>query len=74
MNADKGDDMRTWSNHYIYASHRFYVVFSVLINAMIVHGHSANEFFRSVLVSIPKDARGGLLSSDNYRRLALCSA
>ena len=68
LNTDKSDGMRgTCSNHFIYASHRFYVVFSVLINAMIVHGYSADELLQSVLVSIPKDARGDLLASDNYR-------
>ena len=74
LNTDKADGMRgTCSNHFIYAS-RFYVVFSVLINAMIVHGYSADELLQSVLVSIPKDARGDLLASDNHRGIALCSA
>ena len=41
---------------------------------MIVHGYSADELLQSVLVSIPKDARGDLLASDNYRGIALCSA
>ena len=41
---------------------------------MIVHGYSTEELLQSVLVSIPKDARGDLLASDNYRDIALCSA
>ena len=74
LNTDKSDGIRgTCSNHFIYASHHFYVVLSVLINAMIVHGYSANELLQSVLMSIPKDARGDLLASDNYRGIALCS-
>ena len=41
---------------------------------MILRGYSADELRQSVLVSIPKDARGDLLASDNYRGIALCSA
>ena len=32
------------------------------------------QWVASVLVSVPKDARGDLLVSDNYRGIALCSA
>ena len=45
-----------------------------MINSMIVHGHSPNELLEAILVSIPKDLRGNLQSSDNYRGIALCSA
>ena len=41
---------------------------------MIVRGYSADELLQSVLVSIPKDPRGDLLTSDNYRGIALRSA
>ena len=37
-------------------------------------GHMADELLSSVLVSIPKDARGSLTNSDNYRAIALFSA
>ena len=37
---------------------------------MIVHGYSADELLQSVLVFIPKDARGDLLASDDYRGIA----
>ena len=75
LNTDKSDGIGgTCSNHFIHASHRFYIVFSVLINAMIVHGYSADELLQSVLVSIPKDARGDLPASDHYRGIPLSSA
>ena len=45
-----------------------------MINSMIVHGHSPNELLNVILVNIPKDLRGNLQSSDNYRGIALCSA
>ena len=41
---------------------------------MLIQGHSADELFQSVLVSILKDERGDLLTSDNYRGIALFSA
>ena len=65
LHTDKSDGMKgTCPNHFIYASHRFYVVFSVLINAMIVHGYSPDGLHQSVLVSLPRDAHGDLLASD----------
>ena len=45
-----------------------------MLNSMVVHGHSPNELLNAVLISIPKDLRGNLQSSDNYRGIALCSA
>jgi len=39
---------------------------------MLVHGHSANDLLYSTIVSIPKNLRASLCSSDNYRGIALC--
>ena len=43
---------------------------------MLMHGHVADELLSSVLVIIPKDARGSLTNSNrnNYRAIALFSA
>ena len=43
---------------------------------MFMHGHVADELLSSVLVIIPKDARGSLTNSNsnNYRAIALFSA
>ena len=72
LNADKSDGMMgTISSMPLIV---FNVIFSVSINTMLIHGHSADELFQSVLVSIPKDARGDLLTSDNYRGIAFFSA
>ena len=46
----------------------------MLINGMLVHGYNADDLLKSVLVSIPKDVRGTLSDTDNYRGIALCSA
>ena len=37
---------------------RIIVSTGLLINVMFMHGHMADELLSSVLVSIPKDARG----------------
>ena len=75
LNKDKYDgDKGTFSNHFIHAPHKFIVIMTSMINSMIVHGHSPNELLNAILVSIPKDLRGNLNISDNYRGIALCSA
>ena len=75
LNANKSDGMRgTSSDHIIFASNRFFVLFNTLVNAMLVHGHSSEDLLISILVSIPKDSRASMVSSDNYRGIALSSA
>ena len=75
LNNDKSDGERgTFSNHFIYAPHKCIVIMTSMINSMIVHGHSPTELLNAILVNIPKDLRGNLQSSDNYRGIALCSA
>ena len=64
----------TDSNHFIYASHKFKVFFSLLLNPMFVHGHTAEDLLFAVLSFIPKDLHGNLAVLDNYRGIALCSA
>jgi hypothetical protein len=44
----------------------------MLFNCMISHGHTANDLLYSTIVSIPKNLRSSLCSSDNYRGIALC--
>ena len=75
LNSQKCDGFGgTYSDHIMYASHKYLVVLSMLINGMLVHGYNADDLLKSVLVSIPKDVRGTLSDTDNYRGIALCSA
>ena len=75
LNQDKSDgDRGTFSNHFIHASQKFIVILTSMINSMIVPGHSPNELLNAILINIPKDLRGSMQSSDNYRGIALCSA
>ena len=45
-----------------------------MLNSMFVHGHTPTILLKSVLCNIPKDLKGDLCNSDNYRGIALCSA
>jgi hypothetical protein len=60
------------SDHLINGSVKLFHMISFLFNAMIVHGHTANELLHSTIISIPKNLRSSLCSSDNYRGIALC--
>ena len=44
---------------------------TLLINSMVIHGHWPPELLNSTIVSIPKDNRGSLSNSENYRGIAL---
>ena len=62
------------SDHFVYAPHRFAVLFTMLINVMLVHGYMPDDMLASVLVPIPKDPRASLTKSGNYRAIALYSS
>ena len=71
----KSDGLRgTDSNHFIHCSHKFQILTTMLINTMLIHGHTPSDLLDSVIISIPKDPRGNMCSNDNYRGIALCSA
>ena len=59
------------SDHFVYAPHRFAVLFTMLINVMLVHGYMPDDMLAFVLVPIPKDPRSSLTNSGNYRAIAL---
>ena len=46
----------------------------MLINAMLTHGYNPSQLLNIVVKSIPKDMRGSLHSSNNYRGILLCNA
>ena len=62
------------SDHIIHASDKFCVIVGMLINAMLTHGHNPSQLLNIVVKSIPKDLRGSLHSSNNYRGISLCNA
>ena len=75
LNKDKNDGRKgANSNHFIHAPLRLVTMFAILFKSMLVHGFSPEEMKTSVIISIPKNPRGNLYSSDNYRGIALGSA
>ena len=38
---------------------------------MLIHGYNANDIVLSSIISVPKDIRSSLSSSDNYRGISL---
>ena len=75
LKKGKSDGLRgTDSDHLIQCSHRFKVYLSLMITSMSTHGFTPTGLLEAVITSIPKDLRGDLCSSDNYRGVSLCSA
>ena len=73
LNSQKYDGYSgTYSDHFMYAS-RKYLVLSMLINGMLVHGYYTDDLLKSILVSTPKDVKGTLSDTDNYKEIVLCS-
>ena len=64
LKINKSDGLTgSCSDHFVYAPHRFAVLFTMLINVMLVHGYMPDDMLASVLVSIPKDPTGSLTNS-----------
>ena len=71
LKINKSDGLTgSCSDHFVYAPHRFAVLFTMLIHVMLVHGYMPDDMLASVLVSIPKDPRGSLTNSAKYRAIA----
>ena len=61
------------SDHLVNSSRRFLIILSILMSSMLVHGYNAADLLSSTIISIPKNARGDMSQSDNYRGIALCN-
>ena len=51
--------------------HIKFFLLTLMINSIVIHGHWPPELLNSTIVSIPKDNRGSLSNSENYRGIAL---
>ena len=72
LKNDKRDGLQDfYSNHITNASGRMHILLTLLVNSMVIHGHWPPELQNSTIVSIPKDNRGSLSNSENYRGIAL---
>ena len=49
------------------------MVLSMVMSSMMVHGYNANDLLTSTVISIPKNTRGDMSQSDNYRGILMCN-
>ena len=59
------------SEHFKYASHRLYVLMTIIIQFMIKHGFLPQQFMTTMLVLILKNKNGDIASKSNHRPIAL---
>ena len=64
----------SFSNHFIYASHKFVVLFSLLFQSLLNHGYMPEQLLSSIIIPIPKNSKGNLSDLKNYRGIALSCA
>lgn len=75
LNPNKSDGMqRLYSNHIILSSRALQVHMAKLFTSMLRHGYNPEYILEAVISSIPKNIRGDISSSENYRGIALASA
>ena len=55
-------------DHFLHATHRFYVILSILYTLFLSHG-----FIPESIISISKNRKQSLCKSSNYRDIALSS-
>ena len=75
LKKQKSDgDKGLLSDHIILSGVDFRYLLGKLITSVIIHGHTPDAILLGTIASIPKDSRGNLLSSTNYRGITLCNA
>ena len=62
------------SDHLINGSNKLFIILSIMFNAMLTHGFSSEGFLLSTIISIPKNNRGSMNSSDHYRGISLSNS
>ena len=75
LNSNKSDgNYGLYSNHLLLSSFHFREHLAKLFTCMLHHGHNPDYILEAVISSIPKNSKGDINSSDNYRGIALSSA
>ena len=62
-----------FSDHFLHATHRFYVILSLLYTLLLSHGFSPDSMIMRTMVTIPKNRKQLLCNSCNYRSIGLSS-
>ncbi len=75
LNDGKSDGCdKIESDHIINGSAMLYKMLCLLIQKCFDHGYMPDSLNVATIVSIPKDNRGSMIKSDNYRGIGLCSS
>ena len=62
------------SDHLINGSNKLFIMLSIMFNAFLTHGFNSEDLLLSTIISIPKDNRGSMNSSDNYRGISVSNS
>ena len=62
------------SDHLLHCSVACISAISSMMNSMLSHGYCPTVFLESYIISIPKNNKGSLTTSNNYRGISLCNA
>ena len=75
LKLEKSDGLRGLvSNNNICGPEILHVYISLLFSCVLRHGYTPWALLSSVIIPIPKNVRGDLESSDNYRGISLCGS
>ena len=72
IKCGKSDGRNTLhSDHVVHGTNRLYILLSVLFQNIILHGYVPNPMNTYIIIPIPKDCKGDLSHSGNYRGISL---
>lgn len=75
LKANKGDGDRNFiSNHLLLSCCQFLTQLSLLFTAIFTHGYQPKGLLIGTIESIPKDCKGNIRDSNNYRGITLCNS
>ncbi len=58
------------SDNIIHGTHSFYVLLTIVFNAMLIHSVSMDSMILRTMAPIPKNKKKSLCNSDNYKAIA----
>ena len=62
-----------FSDHFLHATHRFYVILSILYTLFLSHGFNPDSMIMGTMIPIPKNRKQSLCNSSNYMAIVLSS-
>jgi hypothetical protein len=60
-----------YAEHFKFACDKLSVLLSIVMNAMLIHGHLPSTFMETVILPVIKNKRGDITNKDNYRPIAI---